>query len=81
MASGTPVVTSNISSMPEVAGDAALLIDPYQVDSIVDGLRRVLTNPELAADLRRKGLVRARDFSWERSVARTLALYREVATG
>jgi glycosyltransferase involved in cell wall biosynthesis len=81
MASGTPVVTSNISSMPEVAGDAAMLVDPYHVDSIVDGLRRVLTDQTLADDLRRKGLVRARDFSWERSVARTLALYQEVATG
>jgi glycosyltransferase involved in cell wall biosynthesis len=80
MASGTPVVTSNISSMPEVAGDAALLVDPYQVDSIVDGLRRVLTDAVLADDLRRKGLIRARDFSWERSVARTLALYQEVAS-
>jgi glycosyltransferase involved in cell wall biosynthesis len=81
MASGTPVVTSNVSSMPEVAGDAALLVDPYQVESIVDALRRVLTDSALADDLRHKGLVRARGFSWERSVARTLALYQEVAAG
>ena len=80
MASGTPVVTSNVSSLPEVAGDAAVLVDPYDVDSIVDGVRRVLTDPELAAELRRKGLVRARGFSWERSVARTHDLYRLVAS-
>ena len=76
MASGTPVVTSNVSSLPEVAGDAAILVDPYEVGSIVDGVRRVLTDPELAAELRRKGLVRARDFSWERSVSRTHEIYR-----
>ncbi len=78
MASGTPVVTSNVSSLPEVAGDAAVLVDPYDVASIVDGMRRVLTDPVLAGELRRKGLVRARDFSWERSVARTHEIYRLV---
>jgi len=78
MASGTPVVTSNVSSLPEVAGDAAILVDPYEVGSIVDGVRRVLTDPQLAAELRRKGLVRARDFSWERSVSRTHEIYRLV---
>ena len=78
MASGTPVVTSNVSSLPEVAGDAAILVDPYDVGSIVDGVRRVLTDPALADELRRKGLNRARDFSWERSVARTHDIYRLV---
>ena len=79
MASGTPVVTSNVSSLPEVVGDAAVLVDPYDVASIVDGVRRVLTQPQLATDLRRKGLVRAREFSWERSVARIREIYFEVA--
>jgi glycosyltransferase involved in cell wall biosynthesis len=78
MASGTPVVTSNVSSLPEVAGDAAVLVDPYDVDSIVDGLRRVLSDPALAADLRRKGLERAREFSWERSVTKTRQVYEMV---
>ncbi len=78
MASGAPVVTSNVSSLPEVAGDAAVLVDPYDVDSIVDGIRRVLTDPALADELRRKGPVRAREFSWERSVARTRDLYHQV---
>jgi glycosyltransferase involved in cell wall biosynthesis len=79
MASGTPVVTSNVSSLPEVAGDAAVLVDPYDPHSIVDGIRRVLTDEALAQELRMKGLVRAREFSWERSVARTRELYKEVS--
>jgi glycosyltransferase involved in cell wall biosynthesis len=79
MASGTPVVTSNVSSLPEVVGDAAVLVNPYDVDAIVDGLRRVLTDPVLAADMRRKGIERAREFSWERSVAKTWAVYQTIA--
>jgi glycosyltransferase involved in cell wall biosynthesis len=78
MASGTPVVTSNVSSMPEVTGDAAVLVDPYDVESIVDGMRRVLTDPTLAAEMRRKGVLRAREFSWERSVAQTHQVYQRV---
>jgi len=81
MASGTPVVTSNTSSMPEVTGGAAVLVDPYDVESIVDGVRRVLTDPSLAAELRRKGPLRAREFSWARSVAKTKELYEAVAAG
>jgi glycosyltransferase involved in cell wall biosynthesis len=78
MACGTPVVTSNVSSLPEVAGDAAVLVDPTSVDAIVDGMRRVLTDPVLEAQLRQRGPLRAREFSWERSVARTHAIYRAV---
>jgi glycosyltransferase involved in cell wall biosynthesis len=78
MASGTPVVTSNVSSLPEVVGDAAVLVDPYDVDSIVEGLRSVLTDPARAAEMRRKGLERAREFSWERSVTKTLQVYRHI---
>jgi glycosyltransferase involved in cell wall biosynthesis len=79
MASGTPVVTSNVSSLPEVVGNAAVLVDPYDVEAIADGLIRVLTDTSLAGELSRRGLVRARDFSWERSVARTHEIYRQVA--
>jgi len=79
MASGTPVVTSNVSSLPEVTGDAAVLVDPYDVESIEDGMRRILDDPKLAADLRAKGLRRAREFSWERSVEKIQKVYREVA--
>jgi glycosyltransferase involved in cell wall biosynthesis len=79
MASGTPVVTSNVSSLPEVTGGAAVLVDPYSVPSIVEGMRRVLSDPVLAAEMRRKGLVRAREFSWERAAARTRELYWQTA--
>jgi len=81
MASGTPVVTSNLSSMPEVAGDAAVLVDPYDPQSIKDGISRVLSDQTLREQLRARGLVRARDFSWERSVARTRQIYLEAARG
>jgi glycosyltransferase involved in cell wall biosynthesis len=81
MASGAPVVTSNVSSLPEVTGDAAVLVDPTDTQSIVHGMQRVLTDPELAERLRRRGPVRAREFSWDRSVAKTRELYERVATG
>jgi glycosyltransferase involved in cell wall biosynthesis len=79
MASGTPVVTSNVSSLPEVAGDAAVLVDPYDAAAIADGIFTVLTDERTRCTLRRKGLERARQFSWEASVARVREIYREVA--
>jgi glycosyltransferase involved in cell wall biosynthesis len=81
MASGAPVVTSNVSSLPEVTGDAAVLVNPHDTSSIVQGVRRVLSDPAFADELRRRGPVRARAFSWERSVAKTRDLYERVATG
>jgi glycosyltransferase involved in cell wall biosynthesis len=79
MASGTPVVTSNVSSLPEVAGDAAVLVDPYDPVAIADGIYDVLTDVSVRRDLRRKGVTRAHQFSWEASVRRVLDIYREVA--
>jgi glycosyltransferase involved in cell wall biosynthesis len=81
MASGTPVVTSNVSSLPEVAGDAAVLVDPYDPNAIADGIYRVLTDEGLRRDLRRKGLARAHQFSWEQSVRRVREIYGDVAAG
>src|SRR5262249_15747817 len=78
MASGTPVVTSNVSSLPEVAGDAAVLIDPYDPASIAGGIEQVLTNETLRRDLRQKGLARARQVSWEQWVGRVREIYEEV---
>jgi glycosyltransferase involved in cell wall biosynthesis len=78
MASGTPVVTSNVSSLPEVAGDAAVLVDPYDPVAIADGIERVLTDETLRRDLRAKGLARAKQFSWEASVRRVREIYGEV---
>ena len=81
MASGTPVIASNVSSLPEVLGDAALMIDPYDSQAIADAMIRVLTEPELRAELRARGLTRAREFSWERSIGRVREIYREVMAG
>jgi glycosyltransferase involved in cell wall biosynthesis len=79
MASGTPVVTSNMSSLPEVAGDAAVLVDPYDPQAIADGIYRVLTDERLRRDLVLKGIARAGQFSWEQSVRRIRAIYGEVS--
>jgi glycosyltransferase involved in cell wall biosynthesis len=78
MASGTPVITSNVSSLPEVVGNAAVMIDPYEPSEIADAMARVLTDEPLRADLRQRGLIRARAFSWERSIARVREIYAEV---
>lgn len=77
MACGTPVVTSNVSSLPEVVGDAAVLVDPHDGEAIAAGLSRVLDNPAFANELREKGIVQARKFNWEDSAKKTLAGYRE----
>jgi glycosyltransferase involved in cell wall biosynthesis len=78
MASGTPVVTSNVSSLPEVAGDAAVLVDPYQSSAIADGIERVLCDEPLRRELRAKGLARAHQFSWDASVRRVREIYGQV---
>jgi glycosyltransferase involved in cell wall biosynthesis len=78
MACGTPVVTSNVSSMPEVAGDAALLVDPHDPDAIADAIRRAVTDEALRATLIERGAARARDFSWPQSVAAIHKIYLEV---
>jgi glycosyltransferase involved in cell wall biosynthesis len=79
MAAGTPVVTSNISSLPEVVGDAALLIDPMDANAIAEAMGRILNDPALRADLVRRGRERVKAFSWERSVARIRQVYGELA--
>lgn len=67
MACGTPVITSNIASMPEVAGDAAILVDPYNVAAISDAMKAVAEHSQLHAQLRQAGLARAQQFSWEKT--------------
>jgi glycosyltransferase involved in cell wall biosynthesis len=81
MASGTPVITSNVSSLPEVVGDAAMLIDPYEPDAIAGAIRRVMLDDRLRDDMRERGLARAREFSWGRSVGRVKEIYDEVLAG
>lgn len=78
MACGTPVLTSNVSSLPEVAGDAAVLVDPTDVEAIAAAMRRVLQDQALAAALSAKGLARAQQFTWERTARETIKVYEKV---
>jgi len=80
MACGCPVIVSNRGSLPEIAGDAAILIDPESQDSIVTAIRTVESNQLLREDLARRGMERAKDFSWKVTAAKMLDLYYEVAT-
>ncbi len=79
MASGTPVVTSNISSLPEAVNDAAMLVNPENVFDIARGIREVLLNEELRRSLVSKGREQAARFSWERTAREVIEIYREVA--
>jgi glycosyltransferase involved in cell wall biosynthesis len=81
MAHGTPVVTSNTSSLPEVAGNAALLVNPENVFEIRRGLQRVLLDPALRQRMKQRGYEQVQRFSWTNSVSRILEIYREVASG
>ena len=81
MACGVPVLTSNVTSLPEVAGDAALLVDPYCVESLAAGLERLLRDDGLRSELARRGLDRARPFSWQRTAAATWQILAETADG
>jgi glycosyltransferase involved in cell wall biosynthesis len=78
MASGTPVVTSNVSSLPEVVGDAAVLVDPYKAEAIADGILTVLRSAHIRDDLRKRGFARVKEYSWARSVQRVRDIYGEV---
>jgi glycosyltransferase involved in cell wall biosynthesis len=78
MASGCPVVTSNSSSLPEAAGDAALLVDPLDVEALSGSIRAVLADEILSNGLVRKGFERVKHFSWDRAAAQTLDVYREL---
>lgn len=78
MACGVPVVTSNISSLPEVAGDAALMVNPYDTDELADALRRVLDDSSHRQALIAKGHARARQFTWEASAHHLRTIYDQL---
>ncbi|GAB4530651.1 MAG: glycosyltransferase family 1 protein [Anaerolineae bacterium] len=78
MACGTPVITSDVSSMPEVAGDAALLVDPYQTEAIVDAIRQLLEDSALRERLVARGFAQAARFTWENSARELMAVYGRV---
>jgi glycosyltransferase involved in cell wall biosynthesis len=77
MACGTPVLTSNVTSLPEVAGDAAVQVDPYDVESIEKGILRLLETPSLREQYIQKGLERVKEFGWEKTARETLTAYRK----
>ncbi len=80
MACGTPVVSSNASCLPEVAGEAALLVDPSDVDGFDRAMERILGDAAFAHELRARGRARAAEFSWDRTARETLAVYAKVRT-
>lgn len=81
MACGCPVVTSNTSSLPEVVGDAGILVNPYDTDSLAQAMRKVLSDDKLREDMIRKGLKRSKEFSWEKTARQTQEVYNKVARG
>ncbi|MGA2271750.1 MAG: glycosyltransferase family 1 protein [Bryobacteraceae bacterium] len=81
MAAGTPAITSRVSSLPEITGDAALLIDPRSLTELRDALSRLLLTPTLRAELAARGRSRARAFRWEECAARSMRFFQEAAGG
>jgi glycosyltransferase involved in cell wall biosynthesis len=78
MSCGTPVVTSNSTSLPEVVGDAGLMVPPTDADALAEAILRLLRDPALRAEMRERGLQRARAFSWRTTAERTLAVYEQI---
>jgi glycosyltransferase involved in cell wall biosynthesis len=79
MTCGTPILTSNVNGLKEIAGDAALLIDPGDTELIANGMARILSNAELRESLSRKGIERSSHFSWDICAKSTLTLLESVA--
>lgn len=79
MACGAPVIASNASSLPEILGDAALLVDPRDVGAIADATEHMITSPSLRDELRAKGFAQAAKYSWERAAQQTLQVYEKVS--
>jgi glycosyltransferase involved in cell wall biosynthesis len=79
MACGTPVICSNAASLPEVVGDAAILVDPRDVGGLAGALERVLSDGLLSEKLRAKGIAQAAKFSWERTARETLRVYESIS--
>ena len=78
LASGTPVVASNVSSLPEVLGNAAILVDPYEASAIADGIVTALEDSDVINDLKEKGRIRVNHFSWNHSIKQVKQIYQEV---
>jgi glycosyltransferase involved in cell wall biosynthesis len=81
MSCGVPVITSNVTALPEVAGDAALCVSPHSVDEIATAMERVLTDPKLALQMSQRGLARAQRFRWETACREIVDICRELVQG
>ena len=79
MACGTPVITANTTSLPEVVGDAALLVDPTDLDQLCAAISTIISDQSLREELRHKGLMRAAEFSWQRNAEITAKVYHVAA--
>ena len=78
MACGTPTITANTSSLPEVVGEAAITIDPLDIGALVSAINQVLTDDQLQSILKQRGLVRAAQFSWQQAASETVSVYQEL---
>lgn len=79
MASGVPVLTSNLTSLPEIANNCAILIDPYNVDALTNGIEELVNNSQLRQDLIARGLVQAKQFTWDKTAASIQQLLNQTA--
>jgi glycosyltransferase involved in cell wall biosynthesis len=77
MGCGVPVITSNVSSMPEIAGDACVLVNPTNIDELAQAMERILSDRELRAGMAAKGVIRSQLFTWEKTALATLAAYEQ----
>ena len=75
---GIPIVTSRVSSIPEVVGEAAILVDPHNINELASSMIGVVRDEKLAKSLVKKGFAQVRKFSWERTAEQTLKIYKEV---
>jgi len=80
MAYGTPVVTSDRASLPEVAGDAALIVKPDNMEQLAEAIHQIVSDSQFRSEMIRRGYLRVKDFSWEQTAELTLEAYREAAT-
>jgi len=78
MACGCPVVTGNVSSLPEIAGKAAVLVDPYEIKMIAEGVEKVIKDGEFKAELIKAGFTLSREFSWQKTAEETIKIYKQV---
>jgi len=81
MASGVPIVASRTSSIPEVVGEAGVLVDPLSISDVSEAIRKLLDNSSLRSSYREKGIQRAKQFTWERAAQETLKIYQEIING